>query len=123
MEGLGVDAWKATSALTAKNIGGGLNFMAVAGQLEVSPQAIAASLTVDNILGLVYFPTLALIGRGAASDGQANDIHDDDDDDDDGDHGDAGDGELDSGGSISSHVTFEGLAGIHRRLLFVLNTS
>eukprot|EP00282_Hemiselmis_andersenii_P011806 CAMPEP_0114113498 /NCGR_PEP_ID=MMETSP0043_2-20121206/2948_1 /TAXON_ID=464988 /ORGANISM="Hemiselmis andersenii, Strain CCMP644" /LENGTH=185 /DNA_ID=CAMNT_0001205659 /DNA_START=235 /DNA_END=789 /DNA_ORIENTATION=+ len=54
--GLGESGWKVASALTAKNIGGGLNFMAVAGQLSVSSEAIAAALTVDNILGLIYFP-------------------------------------------------------------------
>lgn len=118
IEGLGVDAWKTASALTAKNIGGGLNFMAVAGQLNVSPQAIAAALTVDNILGLVYFPSLAFIGRGAARDVQSHNNHRGGGDGGGG-VGDDGDGgeELVPADSISSQVTFEGLAGMHGHAL------
>lgn len=41
--------------------------MAVAGQLSMTPQAIAAALTVDNLLGLVYFPLMAFLGRGSMS--------------------------------------------------------
>jgi uncharacterized membrane protein len=46
-----------------QNIGGGLNFMAVVDILAVSPGAISAGLTVDNILGLLYFPLVSAIGR------------------------------------------------------------
>lgn len=57
------DGWKIAAALTAKNIGGGLNFMAVVDILKVSPAAVSAGLTVDNILGLLYFPFISTIGQ------------------------------------------------------------
>eukprot|EP01036_Dinobryon_divergens_P026116 gene26116-34725_t len=52
--GLPGDGWKLAAALTAKNIGGGLNFMAVVDILAVSPAAVSTGLTVDNILGLLF---------------------------------------------------------------------
>jgi uncharacterized membrane protein len=53
------DSWKLASALTAKNIGGGLNFIAVSDILKVSSGAVAAGLAVDNVIGLMYFPFVA----------------------------------------------------------------
>lgn len=44
------------SALTAKNIGSGLNFLAVVEALHVPAALVATALTVDNIIGLLYFP-------------------------------------------------------------------
>lgn len=61
--GLQGDSWKVASALTAKNIGGGLNFMAVADIFNISPVGITTGLAVDNILGLLYFPTLSWLGN------------------------------------------------------------
>eukprot|EP01038_Epipyxis_sp_PR26KG_P007244 gene7244-9876_t len=61
--GLIDDGWKIASALTAKNIGGGLNFMAVANILSISPKVIAMGLAVDNILGLLYFPLISWLGQ------------------------------------------------------------
>lgn len=77
MEGEG---WKVASALTAKNIGGydatlsilffkscifirGLNFMAVASLLSISPKSLGIGLAVDNVLGLIYFPLVSYLGR------------------------------------------------------------
>mmetsp|Transcript_6977 Transcript_6977/g.7225 ORF Transcript_6977/g.7225 Transcript_6977/m.7225 type:complete len:511 (+) Transcript_6977:196-1728(+) len=60
--GLAEDGWKIVSALTAKNIGGGLNFMAVADALGVSPSTVSAGLTVDNLAGLLYFPLISWLG-------------------------------------------------------------
>jgi uncharacterized membrane protein len=59
----GVDGIKAAAALTAKNIGGGLNFVAVAAALQLSPGALAAALAIDNVMALVYFPLCAWLGR------------------------------------------------------------
>lgn len=56
------DGWKLASALTAKNIGGGLNYMGVASALQLSPPAMATGLTVDNLLGLLYFPLISFVG-------------------------------------------------------------
>ncbi|CAM9700707.1 unnamed protein product, partial [Heterosigma akashiwo] len=52
----GTDVWKLGAALAAKNIGGGLNFVAVADSLSISPTDISLGLAVDNLLGLMYFP-------------------------------------------------------------------
>ena len=57
------DNWKIAACLTAKNIGGGLNFMSVADALKPSPLSIGTGLAVDNLLGLLYFPLISWIGR------------------------------------------------------------
>ena len=59
------DSWKICGALTAKNIGGGLNFMAVADILKISPITISLGLAVDNLLGLLYFPLISSLGTAA----------------------------------------------------------
>ena len=59
----GTEGLKAAVALAAKNIGGGLNFVAVAAALRLSPAAFAAALAVDNVMALVYFPLCAWLGR------------------------------------------------------------
>ena len=41
------------AALLAKNIGGGINYIAVASALQASPAAIATGLVIDNIGALV----------------------------------------------------------------------
>ncbi|CAK9113519.1 unnamed protein product [Durusdinium trenchii] len=66
-------ASKAIAALTSKNIGSGINFVAVAQALQMKPLIIAASLAVDSALGVIYFPVAASLtpknsesrGRGA----------------------------------------------------------
>lgn len=63
---LGVDGLKVAWALAAKNIGGGLNFVAVAAALGISPGPVAAALAVDNVMALVYFPMCAWLGRNQA---------------------------------------------------------
>eukprot|EP01031_Cornospumella_fuschlensis_P036486 gene36486-44262_t len=59
---LRLEGWKIAGALVAKNIGGGINFMAVANTLGTSSAAIAMGLAVDNIAGLVYFPLVSWLG-------------------------------------------------------------
>ena len=61
---LGPDGLKTACALAAKNIGGGLNFVAVAAALGVSPVAFTTALAVDNVMALVYFPLVSTLGRG-----------------------------------------------------------
>lgn len=53
---LGLDGLKIAAALMAKNVGGGVNYVAVCKALEVSPASVAAGLCVDNIFALLYFP-------------------------------------------------------------------
>ena len=59
------DGAKLAAALCAKNIGGGLNYVAVCETLQVNPIAAAAGLTVDNIMALLYFPLCDYLGRRA----------------------------------------------------------
>lgn len=67
------DNWKIISALTAKNIGGGLNFIAVTDIFQIPSQLVAAGLAVDNIVGLMYFPLISwLASRHQNRLGQSN---------------------------------------------------
>jgi uncharacterized membrane protein len=61
---LGKDGLIIAAALMAKNIGGGINYIAVCRCLSASPQAVAAGLCVDNIFALLYFPAINAIGAG-----------------------------------------------------------
>ena len=56
------DGWKLAAALTAKNVGGGINYVAVATTLGVSPAAFAAGITADNVFALLYFPVVSWLG-------------------------------------------------------------
>jgi len=55
------DGVKIAAALLAKNIGGGINYMAVCACLGASTESIAAGLCVDNVMALVYFPLTSMI--------------------------------------------------------------
>lgn len=66
---LGADGLKACAALCAKNIGGGLNFVAVAAAVGLQPAALTLALTVDNVLALVYFPLCSALGKDEADPG------------------------------------------------------
>lgn len=58
------DGVKIATALLAKNIGGGINYMAVCSCLGAAPESIAAGLCVDNVMALAYFPlTSALASK------------------------------------------------------------
>ena len=58
------DGLAIAAALMAKNIGGGINYVAVCRSLNASPAAIAAGLVVDNIFALIYFPVTTALGSG-----------------------------------------------------------
>ena len=49
-------------ALAAKNIGGGLNYVAVATALDVPRALFTAGIAIDNIAALVYFPLVSMLG-------------------------------------------------------------
>lgn len=55
------------SALAAKNIGSGLNFVAVSQVLCIPQKMIAVALVVDNIVGLAYFPLASSLTPLASS--------------------------------------------------------
>ena len=61
---MGTDGLKIAAALMAKNVGGGLNYIAVCRSLSVCPNAIAAGLCVDNIFALLYFPATSALAAG-----------------------------------------------------------
>ena len=67
---------KIASALLAKNIGGGINYMAVCSCLGVAPESIAAGLCVDNVMALAYFPLTSVLASNL------EDVNDDDANDD-----------------------------------------
>ena len=76
---LGVDGLIIASALMAKNIGGGIKYVAVCRSLNASPPAIAAGLCVDNIFALVYFPVTSALGSGQPDVGNGDDSDTQDD--------------------------------------------
>ena len=58
--GLPGDGWKVAAALTAKNIGGGLNFFAVTNALELSSASLATGLAIDNLLGMYHVKIIVM---------------------------------------------------------------
>lgn len=66
------DGVKIAAALLAKNIGGGINYMAVCSCLGASAESVAAGLCVDNVMALVYFPLVSLLAS------KYDDVMDDD---------------------------------------------
>jgi uncharacterized membrane protein len=62
--GLGKDGLIIAAALMAKNIGGGINYVAVCRSLSASPAAVAAGLCVDNLFALLYFPITSALASG-----------------------------------------------------------
>eukprot|EP00957_Ditylum_brightwellii_P201445 15325682-Ditylum_brightwellii.AAC.1 len=62
--GGGGDGMKIAAALMAKNVGGGVNYIAVCNSLQASPNAVAAGLCVDNIFALIYFPIVSALASG-----------------------------------------------------------
>ena len=57
------DSWKLVAALTAKNVGGGLNYVAVATTLGLSPEAFTAGIAADNVFALLYFPFVSYLAK------------------------------------------------------------
>ena len=80
---LGVDGLIIAAALMAKNIGGGINYVAVCRSLNASPAAVAAGLCVDNLFALVYFPLTSALasGRPDVTNNKSSATSDDDDGD------------------------------------------
>jgi len=77
-EAMGADGLKIAAALMAKNIGGGLNYVAVCRSLDASANAVAAGLCVDNIFALIYFPITSALAAGRDDVGEnCGDIDDD----------------------------------------------
>jgi uncharacterized membrane protein len=62
------DSWKLVAALTAKNVGGGLNYVAVATTLGLSPDAFTAGVAADNVFALLYFPLVSYLAKRTGGD-------------------------------------------------------
>ena len=62
---LGPEAWKVAAALMARHIGGAVNYVAVAGALEIPANLVAAGLAADNLMNALYFAMLFSLARRA----------------------------------------------------------
>ncbi|KAG2425993.1 hypothetical protein HXX76_013364 [Chlamydomonas incerta] len=60
---LGDEGWKVASALTARHIGGAVNYMAVSEALDVSPSVFGAGLAADDLILTLYFVTIYYLAR------------------------------------------------------------
>ena len=58
LRSLGADGYMIAAALTARHIGGGINFVAVTDLLGVSPTARMAGLAADDVIVALYFVAL-----------------------------------------------------------------
>lgn len=58
MRGLGPSAWKVACALTARHIGGAINFVAVAETLQIPGTIVSAAIAADNVVVALYFATI-----------------------------------------------------------------
>ncbi|KAL3765875.1 hypothetical protein ACHAW5_002108 [Stephanodiscus triporus] len=90
------------SALLAKNIGGGINYVAVCSCLGASSESVAAGLCVDNVMALFYFPLVSLLASKYGDCDDDDDDYDPDDDDVEVDHRDDGVGEGEGEGDDPS---------------------
>lgn len=60
---LGDSAWKIAAALTARHIGGAVNYIAVADATGAPPDVVTAALTADNLVVALYFMVLLVLAR------------------------------------------------------------
>jgi len=61
--GSSIVSWKLAAALAAKNIGGGVNYVAVATALGMSREEFVAGVAADNVFALMYFPFVSFLAR------------------------------------------------------------
>lgn len=67
---LGDDGWKVAGALTARHIGGSVNYVAVSEALNVSPAPRMAGLAADDVIVSLYFVVLYSLARKTPPDFQ-----------------------------------------------------
>ncbi|KAL4859151.1 putative membrane protein YjcL [Chlorella vulgaris] len=60
---LGADGWKVAAALTARHIGGSVNYVAVSEALSLGPSARMAGLAADDLIVSAYFIALYALAR------------------------------------------------------------
>jgi uncharacterized membrane protein len=69
LSSLGTDGWKIAAALTARHIGGAVNYMAVSEALEISPSTFGAGLAADDLILTLYFTTLYSLAKAIPPEG------------------------------------------------------
>lgn len=63
LRSLGEDGWKVAASLTARHIGGSVNFFAVSEVLGLSPDARMAALAADDVIVSIYFIAIYSLAR------------------------------------------------------------
>lgn len=66
MKTIGACAWKIAAALTARHIGGAVNYIAVIEATGAPADMVAAALTADNVVVALYFILLLLLARNVS---------------------------------------------------------
>jgi len=61
---LGAEGWKVASALAARHIGGAVNYVSVAGALDMASDVVTAGLAADNLIVALYFMAVYAMARG-----------------------------------------------------------
>eukprot|EP00798_Chlamydomonas_sp_ICE-L_P030420 gene30420-35425_t len=64
----GVDGWKIAAALTARHIGGAVNYMAVADSNHLSASVFGAGLAADDLILTIYFTSIFSLAKSILSD-------------------------------------------------------
>lgn len=64
---LGEEGWKIAAALTARHIGGAVNYMAVSETLHISPSTFGAGLAADDLILTLYFTTIYALAKAIPS--------------------------------------------------------
>lgn len=60
---LGDDGWRIAAALTARHIGGAVNYMAVSESLSIAPSTFGAGLAADDLILTLYFTTIYTLAK------------------------------------------------------------
>lgn len=74
LRSLGADGYKVAGALTARHIGGSVNYVAVSEALSLSPTARMVGLAADDVIVSVYFVVLYALARRSPPDQAVNKI-------------------------------------------------
>lgn len=65
---LGDAGWRMASALTARHIGGAVNYMAVSETLSIPPSVFGAGLAADDLILTIYFAALYTLAKSVPPD-------------------------------------------------------
>lgn len=76
IKSIGSGAWKIAAALTARHIGGAVNYVAVADATNAPPEIVTAALTADNVVVALYFVVLLMLARNVLQPSVSSDSSD-----------------------------------------------